>query len=244
MDELCVGDLLLAFACASGSSRAVDLFDAAFFGDLDLILSRMTMDQDVFRDVAQTLRIRLFVGQGSSPPKILQYSGTGSLRRWFRVTATRHAISILRKPRREFNHDDHVALVPAASADPELKYLCERYQHEFRQAFEEAVKGLPSRDRNLLRYHYVDRLNIDEIGAIRGIHRVSAARHLTKVRASLIVAVRERLKTRLRVGTKDLTSILRLVVQSGLDVSLREILNLDSSSLDAGDSRAHNARAK
>ena len=176
------------------------------------------------------LRRRCASGYSSAtealPRKFWSTRGQGASGVGARVTATRHAISILRKPQREVNNDDHVALVPAASADPELKYLRERYQHEFRRAFEEAVKGLASRERNLLRYHYVDRLNIDEIGAIRGIHRVSAARHLTKVRASLIAAVREQLKTQLRVGTKDLASILRLVVQSELDIGLREILEL------------------
>lgn len=222
--EVRAGDLLLAFACSRGDAEALARFEDAYFADLVMILARMTRERDVVEEVTQTLRTKLFLARGDAAPKIVEYSGRGDLRGWFRVTATRHAISTLRKPRRETEDDGLLSLVPAAAADPEMRYLLELYRDEFRRAFAEAVEALSSEERNLLRYHYVDRLNIDEIGAIHGIHRVSAARRLTKVRAGLVDAVRRHLQARLRVGTTELQSILRLV-RSQVHISLRAVLD-------------------
>jgi RNA polymerase sigma-70 factor (ECF subfamily) len=224
LTKIHASDLLLAFACGRGDAKALDLFESAFFGDLGLILARLTKERHVVDEIAQTLRTKLFVPQGGSPARIADYAGRGDLRGWFRVTATRHAISHLRKPRQETDDDDALSLVPAAKSDPEMQYLRERYSEEFRHAFGEAAHALSSEERNLLRYHYVDRLNIDEIGGIYGIHRVSAARRLTKVRAALVDAVRQRLRERLHVGTGELQSILRLV-KSDLHMSLRRVLD-------------------
>ena len=79
--------------------------------------------------------------------------------------------------------------------------------------------ALESEERNLLRYHYVDRLNIDHIGAICGIHRVSAARRLTRIRARLVEGAPARLAESLRLGETELSSVLRLI-ESQVDVNL------------------------
>lgn len=223
LEEIRPGDLLLAFACARGDRHAIELFEERFFKELHKILAPMRAEPHVVEEVAQTLRAKLFVGDGDSPVKIGEYAGRGELRAWFRVTATRHAISTLRKPRREIGDEGLVSLTPATAADPELNYLRERYRREFGEVFDEAVLGLKSQERNLLRYHYVDRLNIDEIGAIYRIHRVSAARRLTKTREILVSTVRNKLRERLQVNTVEFDSILRFI-QSEIHLSLGQVL--------------------
>jgi RNA polymerase sigma-70 factor (ECF subfamily) len=224
LKDLHAGDLLLSFGCARGDAHAIGLFEETLFKDLDMILARLTTNADVIQELPQTLRTKLFVGDKGGPPKIADYAGRGDLRGWFRITATRHAISALRKPRREVSTDDElILLVPETAIDPELRYLRELYGDQFQRAFKEAVAALSTQERNLLRYHYIDRLSIDEIGGIYRIHRVTAARRITKVREALIEAFRRLLRERLRVGTQELESILRLV-QSQLQVSLARVL--------------------
>jgi len=62
--------------------------------------------------------------------------------------------------------------------------------------------GAP-RERNLLRYQVLDRLGIDHIGALHGVHRVTAARWIAHARRALIEGVRRRLQDRLGCGLRS-----------------------------------------
>lgn len=166
-----------------------------------------------------------FVAESGAAPKITEYSGRGDLRSFLRVILVRQAITHRRSVHREISLDDDEKRPPESwvSADPELVHLRSIYKVEFERAFREAVAELTSEDRNLLRYHYLDGLNIDHIGAIYGIHRVSAARRLTKVRQVLVGSTRRLLTETLRLRTGELESVLRLI-ESEVDISLRRVL--------------------
>ena len=71
----------------------------------------------------------------------------------------------------------------------------------------------------MLRYHLIDRLNIDQIAAIHDVHRATAARWLVRIRAQLEERTREELRRALGVSGAELDSIIRLI-QSQLDLSI------------------------
>jgi RNA polymerase sigma-70 factor (ECF subfamily) len=212
-------DLYLACACAGGDERAIRALEAAFFSDCDAALRRLSPGPDFADEVKQGARARLFVGAPQRPPRLVEYSGRGELRSFLRVVIMREAISLRRRERRDAPPSDDAAAAQWETADPELLHLRRKYAAEFERSFREAVAALTSEERNLLRYHYVDRLNIDHIGAMYGIHRVSAARRLTKVRAALVEGIRSKLAERLRLDGSELRSVLRLI-ESQVDVSL------------------------
>jgi RNA polymerase sigma-70 factor (ECF subfamily) len=95
----------------------------------------------------------------------------------------------------------------------------QRYADAFRGAFEAALAKLDAKDRNVLRFHLVDRLAIDQIGAIHGVHRSTAARWLAGIRERLYRSTRRHLMDELHIGTSELDSILR-AIQSRLDASI------------------------
>ena len=95
--------------------------------------------------------------------------------------------------------------------DPEIEYMKRTYAAEFRAAFADAMAQLGPREQTLLRYHHIDGLNIDEIGAIYRVHRVTAFRWLEKAKETLVVATLGALKTRLNVSPRELDSVLRLI---------------------------------
>jgi RNA polymerase sigma-70 factor (ECF subfamily) len=221
-------DLFLAFACVKKNADALAAFEATYFADIEIAIRSVSRDDAKIDDVRQRLRIKLFVGEGESPPKIGEYSGRGELRSWFRVTAVRQAISEARKTRREVALDDAVAdAMPSAAVDPECAYLRSKYAALFQRAFREAIHALSSQERTLLLHHYVDRLTIDQIGAIYRIHRMTAARRLTAVRQKVVETTRERLAESAKLGASELRSILRLV-KSEMHISLRRVLRVDS----------------
>jgi RNA polymerase sigma-70 factor (ECF subfamily) len=215
--------LYVACACARGDPHAIAALESAFFHDCDAALARMSPDPAFVDDVKQRVRAKLFVSDGDRPPRMATYSGAGDLRTFLRVLTIREAISMRRSRNREILSDDPRPVEPWDTRDPELLHLRDKYAAEFESAFRQALAALTSEQRNLLRYHYVDRLSIDHIGAIQGTHRVTASRRLNRVRDALVEDTRRRLAAQLDLRSADVASVLRLI-QSVVDISLRTAL--------------------
>lgn len=221
LDELAVSDLYLCAACAAGDAAAIAAFDRAFGGEIERAVARTDRSGDLADDVRQMVHEKLFVADAGAARGIESYQGRGPLGRWLWVLATREALMWRRRHRREIPlQDGHLGI---AEGDIELDYLKREYRAEFRIAFAEAMTELPSKQRNLLYYHFVRRLNIDQIGALYRVHRVTAFRWLRGARGALLAATRRRLAARLDIAGEELESILRLV-QSRLEVSVERIL--------------------
>jgi RNA polymerase sigma-70 factor (ECF subfamily) len=162
----------------------------------------------------------LFVGNSGGTGKIVEYGGRGDLRRWVRSVAVRTCLNELRRNKREVLSDDQMLAQNAvAGDDPQMQYMKQTYAGEFKQAFGVALAGLGAREQTLLRYHHVDGLNIDEIGAIYRVHRVTAFRWLEKAKEQLVKVTLEQLRARLKVTPGELDSVLRMI-QSQVHLSL------------------------
>jgi RNA polymerase sigma-70 factor, ECF subfamily len=113
--------------------------------------------------------------------------------------------------------------LPDAADGPELAHLRALYAGELKQAFEEAIASLEVRERNVLRHHFIDRLNVEEIGALYGVHKSTAYRWLETARTVLAKRTRAGFNRRVQVRPSELDSIVRLV-QSHVDLSLSRLL--------------------
>src|SRR5439155_27001611 len=87
-----------------------------------------------------------------------------------------------------------------ADPDPETALLRARYASAANEALREAFASLDARERNLLRQHFVDRLSIDDLGPLYGVHRATVARWLERAREALEARTRKLLMERLDVG--------------------------------------------
>ena len=220
-------DLYLARACELGDKHAVLAFEQHCMTGLETALFRYRAFSDLAAEVKQRVREYLLVGN-ASPPGIEGFSGRGDLRSWVRIIAVREAINLVRqlqrRSRRETAIDDdsllHEYVTPG---DPELEHIKARYVEEFKQAFSAALRGLPARDQTWLRQHVIDGLSIDQLGALYRVHRATAARNLQRARRAVLMATRERMASRLQVGSSELDSILRLI-RSRLQVTLRWLI--------------------
>lgn len=218
LDGLRPADLYLACACAKGVTAAINAFDRDYMKEVDIALARMRIGPPRLSDVKQLVRQRLFVGGGTagaptSAGKIAEYGGRGDLRRWVRSVAVRTCLNDLRKGKREvLVDDDHlIAQHAVAQDDPEVEYMKRTYASEFKQAFSDALRQLGAREQTLLRYHHVDGLNIDEIGAIYRVHRVTAFRWLEKAKELLVRQTLDTLRGRLKLPASELDSVLRMI---------------------------------
>lgn len=238
LDGLRPADLYLACACAHQLPAAIAAFDRDYMKEVEIALSRMRVTGARLADVKQLVRQRLFVGGGTSglptsAGKIGEYAGRGDLRRWVRSVAVRTCLNELRKGKREvLVDDDHLIAQHAVAADdPEIEYMKRTYAVEFKAAFAEALAGLGPREQTLLRYHHVDGLNIDEIGAIYRVHRVTAFRWLEKAKEQLVRATLDILRGRLQLPSSELDSVLRMI-RSQIHLSIVRQLGGPSDKVD------------
>lgn len=179
-----------------------------------------TSDAQLFDDFVQTMRTKLFV---ADPPRIAEYRGTGALKSWLRVVATRVLIESARRAKRTVALDEPGALpLEAPGDDSEMAYLKGRYAIEVKAAFEEAARALDAEERNVLREHYAGKLGIDQLAAVHGIHRATAARRLASAREAVLRRTRQILTERLRLSHGELESVVRLV-ESRMHVTVERV---------------------
>lgn len=216
-------DLYLACACAQGDSKAIGCFEETIFQPVfGIVTKRLNIDPARFEEVKQATHNKLFVADPGETPKIASYSGQGKLFRWVEVVFTRAAMKmIVRKDAKEVQLEDQVMQqLNTDPNNPELHFLKTTYKGHFKAAFAESMEALSAKERNTLRYFYVDGLNIDKIGAIHGVHRATVARWLNQIRDKLFRDTRKRLTQRMQITDDEVESVLGLI-QSQLELSMR-----------------------
>jgi RNA polymerase sigma-70 factor (ECF subfamily) len=175
-------------------------------------------------EVRQQLRHKLLVAEPGERPRIADYAGRGPLQAWVRVAATRAALDLMRAGGARAGADLEPDDLASGSGDsPEVDYLKERYRPQFKEAFQEALRGLDSEQRNVLRLHVVEGLNIDEIGALFKVHRSTVARWIAAARQKVLDDARRRLRAELGLTAGEFDSLAG-VVRSQLDLSVAKIL--------------------
>ncbi|WP_394829334.1 transcriptional regulator [Pendulispora albinea] len=218
-------DLELASACARGEIEAIATFEARYFREIDVALARIARSSADRSEIAQRVRERFFVAPPGGRPRIAEYAGRGELRNWARAGIVRIVLQFVTRRPRDVPTEDALFLAGLASNEPspEMAYLKARYGAEFKASFERAANVLTPRERNLLRHGILDGLTSDELGALFGVHRATAARWLASARERLSDELRRDLSARLEVPSAELDSLLR-VMQSSLEITLRRYL--------------------
>ena len=219
------GDLVLALAASRGQAVAIEELERTFRTALDSTCRRFASAAHSADDLKQILRTKLFVAEPDKAPKIADYAGQGYLENWLRVTAVRIFLDLAkRKDRaREGRATDDDVLALPDPRDLALDVVKAEYRTAVAAAMHDAAKRLEPGDRHLLRQHFVGGLSIDQLGAVLGIHRATAARRIARAREHLVAATRAELARRLQLDPAELDDVIGLVM-SRLDVSIGKLL--------------------
>jgi RNA polymerase sigma-70 factor (ECF subfamily) len=224
LEQLHLEDLYLACACAHGVPAALLAFESHLLREVDVAVARMKLPPTTVDEVRQQLRQKMLVSTPEAPARLAAYPGTGPLVGWVRAAALWIALDLQRRGTGEAHADDaSLPLLVEPGDDPELAYLKSTYRAEFNEAFAQALTALSPRQRNVLRLKYLDGLSIDQLGALYGVHRATAARWAVAAQEALLEETRRRLTERLRLTHSQLDSVLRLI-SSQLDVNLSRLL--------------------
>jgi RNA polymerase sigma-70 factor (ECF subfamily) len=218
-------DLYLATGCATGAPGAVDAFEARYGPVIARAIASTCSLSAERADLGQIVRQRLLIKPAKGgAPRIATYSARGSLQAWVRVVAAREVARMMASAHREvLTRDEELAELIGADDDPEAAYLKRLYREEFTRAFHAAADALDARARLVLRQHALDRLSIDQLSALHGVHRATAARWVEAAREALLAATQRQMIQRLQLSRSELVSVMRLI-RSQLDVTLPQAL--------------------
>ncbi len=207
LGDLRIAELFLAWAAGHRDEVAIAAFERDTFGEVEAAYRRFQDLGVTLDDVKQRLREKLLLAE---PPSILGYAGTGALRGWVRAAALHMLLNIAKRETREEPTNDAELFEVVIGAEPsaEAAYVKLTCRVELEAALTAAMAALPARDKSLLRHAFVDRRNVDDIGAIYGVHRATAARWVASARDQLVERTREDLIHRLGVSNEEARSII------------------------------------
>lgn len=228
-------DVHLALGCLARNPRALVVLQRRIRDVAPCALSRMRLEGIGLDELLLGVYERLLVVHDeAASPKLATYSGRGPLDGWLRVTVARTAITAMRRRGADDDRRDEMnaLLSHAAAGDPELEALRNRFAPMLARAIEDAVATLSDQDRVLLRLHFVDGLSINDIAAVYGRHRTTAARHLASVRSAIFGGARERAMKALGIGEAEFGSLMGVLL-SRLDVTIRRYLDEDAAHREA-----------
>jgi RNA polymerase sigma-70 factor (ECF subfamily) len=173
-------------------------------------------------DVLQKLWESFLVGEAGQR-RLAEWQAQGPLLAFLRVSAVRLALKTRRAQRPEPEDPEELLARQTSGLTPELSYLKESYRAVFREAFQESLDSLPSRDQLLLRQQILDGLTVDELGALHHVHRATVARWVAAARETLITRTRRKFFAALALGPDEGEGVMSLV-RSRLDETIRRRL--------------------
>lgn len=223
LERLHVRDFALALACAGGLPAATALLEQEVLLALRVPLSRIHPSPVFVDEVLQVLRANLLMPRADGPSRLLGYAGVGPLLHWVSVSAVRLALRMRKAQGEESLVDAEVLAAHPAPGGLELGFVREEARGHVRAAFVRAVASLDDEDRELLRLHFVERLSLERMGALFGLHKSTLSRRLSGVQALLEKRTRRVLSERLSLPEPEVDSLMR-AIHGRLDLSLSGLL--------------------
>jgi RNA polymerase sigma-70 factor, ECF subfamily len=212
-------ELFLVAGCVAQMPEALAAFEKSFLAGLTSTVGRVVLARDQVDELRQQLRVSLLLGPD---PKIGSFRGQGPLGAWVQVCAVRLALRLGTNRHRMMDVDLLDELV-SRDADQELLAARSRYRDTFQAALEECFVALTPRQKTLLRMHFVDAMNIDEMALVFRVHRATIARWLVSIRREVLAELCRKISSNLRTSSSEFRSLVRLV-RSDVRLSLRRIL--------------------
>ena len=171
--------LALARAYLGGDPAARRRFDAEFGDCLRSGVARICADPVFTDETVQQLSARLLAGPDA---KLATYSGSGPLRAWLQLVASRAALDALRAAGRRRRYERSAAVATKLPLPGiESNFERGRYASRVGAALSVALRSLSAHERNLLKMRFSEGLELEAIGACQGVHRATVARWLASL---------------------------------------------------------------
>jgi RNA polymerase sigma-70 factor (ECF subfamily) len=207
LEALALVDLAWSVALAAGDAGSIAMFERDVLGSIEGALARIDREPSFADTVRQELRVKLLVGDGSSPARIGAYAGRGPLKHWVIVAAIRLAYDLKRRRGDAEDPDDEIDA--AIFDDAEGAYVRAESRAMLKQWMEEALRALDDKRRGVLHLYFVEDVASEAIARMYGVHRGTIARWIEEARESVRVHVRRRALATPGMGPEGVDSLLR-----------------------------------
>lgn len=216
---LCGDELYLVCAYGQGDPAASKELEANYFPEVVAALHRINTPASALDELLQHLR-HMLVEQQDFQSLRRGYSGRGTLGGWLRVVAVRKAGKYRRQEQRHQSLDASMyEILSGVAISGDQILLRETYKKAFAECFGRSLSTLSTRQRNLLRYHFLFHMNIDQIARIYGVHRVTAARWVSGAKEALVDRTNDEFRRHFEVSEESARHMLALI-ESQLSFSL------------------------
>jgi RNA polymerase sigma-70 factor (ECF subfamily) len=222
--SIAASDLWLVCACLQRDPVALREFDRILLSVARSAGVERDMSVEGNRDLMQELREVLLVGDAESPPRLVLYSGLGSLRGWIRVVMLRDRVrfQVERKQAKSLDAAFEGAFLVNVD-DPEFQNLKQENRAMFREALHISIEKLSKVDHLLLKCWLIDEMTLDQIGRFMQLHRITVGRRLTRLRRRILSMIKRDLTRRLELCKEELESLMRNI-ESRFDAPLSVVL--------------------
>jgi RNA polymerase sigma-70 factor (ECF subfamily) len=220
-DDEALTELVLVSALSQGSKQASLVFETRYLEPLGGRLARLRLSETELDEVKQRTREKLLVRREGERFRLEDYAGEGRLAGLIQVTATREALSLFRKTRRETRLDAAV-LGAAFDFDPGIEMLEGRARDAFRSAFARAVARLEPRQRNLLRMHLLGGVTLEKLAELHAVHRATVVRWLAAAREQVARDTEREVGEALALQGTELESVMN-AIRSRIDLSVERL---------------------
>lgn len=212
-------ELWLVCAFGRGIPGASEALEQHYLEREAAALSRLGAPPSMIEDILQEIRGRLVEMQTQEADR-RAYAGRGSLGGWLRVAAVRVMNRRRARRARELMVGSAPALVASPDHDPEMALLLKTSKAALTAAFQEALASLPPRDRSVLRYHFVEGLSIDALGALYRVHRSTAARWIERASRALSERTCDTLRKSISINEESFQRFVGLIEsQIGIELA-------------------------
>lgn len=186
--------------CLAGEQAALERLDEHLRAPIPR-LRGMGLTPSAIEDLLAEIRARLLAGA------LAKFEDRGSLAGYVRAMVVRLAIDRLRAERPMASVDE-LDQIAAYAVNLEAELTKQAHADVVKAAFRAAWQDVPAHQRLLLSQQVLDRLSVDEIAVLHGVHRATAARRCVAAREALLVRLRAGLRDALGVDTETAESIL------------------------------------
>lgn len=224
LETLRASDLYLVCGLWLRQPAAEEILETRYMPRVHEVLLRLGISAPIIDEIQQDLYIRLIERQDNAIARS-GYSGRGELTGWLCTCAVREGRRRQKRAQREVTLEQAASTVLLNTQQtPELALLTGHMKAAFQRAFEDAITALTCRERNLLRYYFLRRLSLEQIGSMYRVSRATAARWVAYAQERLGQMTRERFLTGTEVSADSLPRIMSLI-QSRISIDLGTLLH-------------------
>lgn len=243
IDALNADDLCLIIACENGDETAWSDLVRNFDSTVKQAARKISSNLEDSEDLASSIWAELYglkEKDGKAKGKLSYYSGRGSLAGWLRAVVSQLAIDQFRKQSkfvqieeaREFENlanesseKDENSTLTAHHESPEDILSRKESQRDVADAFREAIQGLETEDRLIIKLYYFDELKLKDIGNMLGFHEATASRKLVRVQQELRKSAEKKLAEKHGWKPEEVKKHLAESA-SRLDISLEKLFGI------------------